>query len=70
MKRAPFFNRSESIRIDPGSPMSEETHYALFIVDESGVEWFAGTYKTRDSAEAKGAASGKAYEVRLAILDA
>jgi hypothetical protein len=38
--------------------------HALFLVDESGVEWFAGGFTNRELAEAKGKASGKGFVVK------
>jgi len=42
--------------------------YSLFMVDEAGVEWFAGGYKTHYAAEEKGRGSGKTYRVRESVL--
>ena len=42
--------------------------YALFLIDETGVPWFAGAYQTHELAENKGKASGKKFEVRTTTL--
>jgi hypothetical protein len=42
--------------------------YSLFMVDEVGVEWFAGGYKTHNAAEQKGRTSGRNYRIRECIL--
>jgi hypothetical protein len=42
--------------------------YSLFMVDEAGVEWFAGGYKNYQTAEQKGRGSGKEYRVRECVL--
>ena len=44
------------------------TFYALFLRDESGVEWFAGAFQSRDFAESRGKASGKQFEIRATML--
>jgi hypothetical protein len=40
------------------------TLFALFLVDEVGVEWFAGGYKTWEAAEQKARPTGKKYFIR------
>lgn len=48
--------------------MIEPTFYALFLIDEAGVEWFAGAFQKRETAESRGKASGKNFDIRPAIL--
>jgi hypothetical protein len=38
--------------------------FALFLVDEVGVEWFAGGYKTWEAAEQIAKPTGKKYHIR------
>ena len=48
--------------------MIEPTFYALFLVDETGAERFAGAFQSRETAERRGKASGRRFEIRAAIL--
>lgn len=48
--------------------MTEPTFYALFLVDDSGVEQFAGAFRSRETAEQRGRESGRQFEIRAAIL--
>ena len=48
--------------------MSDGTNYALFVLDDSGVEWFAGAFPAEETAEAKGIVSGKNYVVKPIVL--
>ena len=49
--------------------MTQQTSFALFLLDESGVPWFAGAFNEKETAEAKGKASGKQFEIRPAFLE-
>jgi hypothetical protein len=44
------------------------TFYALFFVDDTGVRWFAGAFQSRETAESRGKASGKNFEIEATIL--
>jgi len=48
--------------------MNQPTFYALFLIDEAGVEWFAGAFQNRATAENRGKASGKNFDIRPALL--
>jgi hypothetical protein len=48
--------------------MNQPTFYALFLIDDTGVEWFAGAFQSREIAESRGKASGKSYDIRPAQL--
>jgi hypothetical protein len=49
--------------------MNQEASFSLFLFDESGVAWFAGAFNKKETAEAKGKASGKSFEIRPAVLE-
>jgi hypothetical protein len=50
--------------------VNQKTYYALFLVDESGLPLFAGAFQEKETAEAKGKASGKTYEIKPTVLEA
>ena len=45
-------------------PETSDQLFALFFIDESGVEWFAGGFKKREDAQAKAERTGKKYSIK------
>ena len=50
--------------------MTAKTYFALFLLDEAGLALFAGAFLEKETAEARGKASGKQFEIRPTVLEA